>query len=184
MDLQAAKQNLLEVKAIFDRLKVKFWLDAGTLLGAVRDKNFIPWDKDIDIRMLAKDWNPSICKEFRKKNFGCGKTMLHKRYPGKVSQGFFFKRHIRTDAGLNYYYPPENIYVNLPIAPYRENATRPARFYRGDCFIKFLGTKFRVPNPPVECVEWAYGKNWRTPKDIAYLWARTRVSMDKYLKYF
>lgn len=188
MDLKVAKQNLLEIKEILDRLKIKFWLLAGTLLGAVREKDFIPWDYDMDITILARDWRLSICEEFTRKNFYCGQTIEPKRYQDKISAGFFNKRDVRCDALLSYYYPPEDIYIDLLLCPpsclCRETVIRPAKFYRGDHFIDFLGASFRVPYPPEECVEWIYGKNWRIPKDTTFLKARKTISLDKYLKYF
>ncbi|GAI21113.1 unnamed protein product [marine sediment metagenome] len=60
MNDKAAKESLLEVKEVLNELKIKFWLTWGTLLGAVRDKGFIPWDTHIDLKMFAEGWNPSV----------------------------------------------------------------------------------------------------------------------------
>ena len=46
---ETAVENLREIKDVFDKIGVEFWLDHGTLLGAVRDGKIIEWDSDVDL---------------------------------------------------------------------------------------------------------------------------------------
>tara|TARA_Y100000310_G_scaffold305569_1_gene345833 strand:+ start:177 stop:1103 length:927 start_codon:yes stop_codon:yes gene_type:complete len=47
---------LLEIKEIFDEYGLEYWLDYGTLLGAVRTGSVIPWDGEFDL----STWDDNI----------------------------------------------------------------------------------------------------------------------------
>ena len=48
------------INKICIKYDIKWWLDYGTLLGSIRHENFIPWDDDIDIGMMRKDYHRFI----------------------------------------------------------------------------------------------------------------------------
>ena len=68
-----ATEALVEFKRICDKHGIRFYLLAGTALGAVRHKGFIPWDDDLDVGVLSDDF-----------------YRMHKILPNELSSKFHY----------------------------------------------------------------------------------------------
>ena len=47
---------LYDVTKILTDCNISYWIDGGTMLGAVRHQSLIPWDDDVDLGVKAHDY--------------------------------------------------------------------------------------------------------------------------------
>jgi len=145
-NIEDALKLLKIVVRILDNHNIKYYLDFGTLIGAMRDNAFIPWDDDIDISLVnEEDYKkiPEILEEI-KKEYGY-RTYLH-TFKQSIDK-FFKKEKINVKPNINF-----TDEENYQIAKIRNNKFW--RFGRGNtCIDIFFKYKYE------KNIYWfAYGK--------------------------
>jgi lipopolysaccharide cholinephosphotransferase len=69
MKIKELHEHLFETLCIIDDIckknHVRYFLDCGTELGSIREKDFIAWDDDMDLKLLLEDW-PKFKKAMEK----------------------------------------------------------------------------------------------------------------------
>ena len=110
---------LLKLLTEFDRvcslIGVKYQLFAGTLLGSVRHKGFIPWDDDLDILMMREDYDKFLSEA--EKYLDTEVFFLQKEF-SKHWPMFFSKLRLNGTACIEKYRPRDplvhqGIYIDI-----------------------------------------------------------------------
>ncbi len=167
---------LNDVCEILKRNNVNYWLEGGTLLGAIRNSKLIPWDHDLDIGLLFESEEKSkkivkiLKKRFKVKTLDfpdyddiwqLGDIRLLKVYKNK------FKK-TKTDPCLDifFYYKGEleNVGPVYKYVVWNRNAYHPEKFLNKLKRTELEGFEFPVPGLYEEFLEAKYGLDWKTPK--------------------
>ena len=146
--------NLLDIKEIMDSVGIVFWLTFGTLLGAVRDKDFISFDHDTDISASSLDLitnfdilkNRFILKHFIFRDESDDNGLKIRVYRNK--QACCIEGFIDNSGDKEYLYS--------------KNFRWPRKYFDNYGVIDFKGTTFRIPSPAKNYLSFIY-KDWETP---------------------
>ena len=142
IDLEELRKIQLEIlddiNEFCKKNKINYWIDCGTLLGAVRHSGYIPWDDDIDIGMLREDYDKFL-KTYNKDN------KRYKLMASELDKDYYFQFGKVVDTKTVLYEPDEKtgikgaVYVDVFVydnAPDDEDKLK-KQFDKRDLYNKF-----------------------------------------------
>ena len=151
-----AKEILFVTKKICAEFGLKVYLAFGTLLGAVRDKDFIKGDLDVDVYVKDEELLFSHLDYLEKKGLSLIRVVKHNTY------SFRYKNNPKCYIDLYIARDAFNIW-SLYCSEICGLAT-PKKFL-DDGKIEFLGEVFDCPKNPEEILEFWYTSSWNVPLD-------------------
>lgn len=150
LDKRIEEENLLIIKKILDKAEIPFVLVGGTLLGAIREKDFIEHDDDIDLALFYKDKQCFIdlLPAFEKEGFVLARYDRHCIF-SILRKGQF------VDLDFFYEYN-DSLYDGGGWAILK-------KFLDDLDYVDFKGERYLAPRDYEGYLESEYGENWRTP---------------------
>jgi lipopolysaccharide cholinephosphotransferase len=150
LDAQIAGENLLLLKKVMDQAGIHFGLAFGTLLGAIRDGAFIPWDEDVDVFIVEEDLDDFLCL-----------------LPVLRDAGLPLVRHEKDLYSLMRGDDYIDVYIFRKFLGRRSciAGSFDSSFVKFTETRQFLGVDFNVPPNPERFLETIYGNDWRIPRN-------------------
>lgn len=112
------RETLIDFQKGCNEAGIQIWLDFGTLLGAVREHNFIAHDFDIDTATFMENYNPNLKDILQKYGFKQKRVIL-------VDDGDYAREETYRKNGVNidiFYYKKSEQTMSccafLPFSPY------------------------------------------------------------------
>jgi len=160
---------LSDMKKILDGAGQHFFLVCGTLLGQQRENDFIKYDTDIDIGILASDNNKNIITLITQSGLFNLVNVFGKESDSLELQ-FRHKDGITIDIFLYYkiedsYYYSASFCGLCDFKP--EKYCKWGNHIRGFSIVEFKNDLYNIPSNTDEFLTEWYG-NWRIPKQFTY----------------
>jgi len=154
-DKEAALENLIIMRDTLSRHGIKMFLGFGTLLGAVREKDFIPYDDDVDVGIFDTDHEGFIeaVSELSSKGLVLTQRWENRRFYAFERKGEFIDVFTAMKTRR---FPHDRWDLDT-------RASVPARHLDALEVIDFKGEHFLIPFGAPMLLRNLYGKNWRIP---------------------
>ena len=178
-DKAVGLKNLVAVRDILQDAGIRMFLHWGTLLGAVRERDFIPHDNDIDVGFYLADLDKFLAlrSEFEKRGF----EFMSGGEISNRKDGYIYKV-IRDGVDVDLF-PAREVrrLFRGRLWQLDERTTVSSHFLDSLQSTIFLGETFSTPADPIGLMRNLYGKTWNVP--IADYPARVdwRVRLGKFL---
>lgn len=150
---------------ILNKAGVRYWLEGGSLLGAARYADIIPWDYDIDIGIYQQEISKCSFLVEAEKQSNAGKKFVDEEgYTWeKAMEGDFYRiqysqfNHLHVD--IFPFYEKDGIMTkNTWFETHRQDREFPAHYLKPLETIDFIGMKASAPNHIREFLEFKFGK--------------------------
>lgn len=163
---------LSEVHRVFSQEKISYFVDFGTLLAMIREKDFLMYDSDLDFGILpdspGEEVNYQLVRrELKEAGF---RHLSENIFKGKVIKDRFIFSGVRIDF---FYYKQEGNLLKcwLFYKPPRDKLGKEERrvvevrhsTLTGLKKIKVRGVEFFIPENPERVLAEKYGEGWRIP---------------------
>ncbi|GEO11237.1 LicD family protein [Segetibacter aerophilus] len=179
MNVNIATENLKIFHSLVSQSKITYGLFFGTLLGAIREKNFIVHDEDTDIYVLSEDKEKFLSLLFKFKELG---LILVRCQENLISL-------MRADEYIDvYFFRPKRKLGFFKVRILENHNEYSAKNLEEPVLYHFLGIELYIPHNPEKILKELYGKNWRIPianSPAPYNTFYTKISkIAPYLKHF
>lgn len=162
---KAYKNNCQNLFELLIQNHIRFWLMAGTLLGAVRERNFIQHDNDVDIAIWAEDRDRFI--EIIQ-NSDWYFFQIWRREIGVIRHGY-----IRNESKIDVFCMDKDndsaymyLYMKNPLSSVWDTEWRfkfPKELFEELIPYNIDSVKCFIPKEAESILDLEYTQNWRTP---------------------
>ena len=181
MNKDDAKYLLLTLNRVYKEHGINMLLSYGTLLGAVREHDFIPHDYDMDAMIWEKDKDKALGLSSELEKYG----IILSCY---VLPWVFTYEYKGVTCDIDVLY--EAVWPWKKRYCLTHEMYIPKSFFENTKQVEFLGELFTVPAETEKVLEYHYGKTWRIPgggsgrvESYVFFWRYAHRFMQRCVRY-